>query len=105
MVGWFIDVKKFPDIDRLRNALDPGVPVDVCKGGDLPAALEYGNDRSTIPQMSRPISQLVADVQNSRAVVFDKQRAGEIMRLRISPLDVVEAPKSRVINGPSFPQH
>lgn len=35
----------------------------------------------------------MADVLNDRAAVFDKQRAREIKRLRVSHLGVVEAPK------------
>ena len=43
---WFGDVKQFPNIDRLLQALSPGVPVNVAQGGHLREEVEYGNHPS-----------------------------------------------------------
>ena len=49
VAAWFGYTKRFPQIDLLVKIITNGVPVVVDGGGDLSAALQYGNHRSIVP--------------------------------------------------------
>lgn len=90
--------KGFHDMERLIHAVKHGVPVDVIEGGNLDAALQYGNHSSTLQHGDLLLERLIEDVASGRVLPLHRSVAHAIRGLRISPLAVVdERQKSRVI--------
>ena len=88
--AFFGDKHSFPGIEMLKQIARVGVPVDVLPGGDLAKELEYGN-HSTANNFGEAVwEKAVAGVACGRAIVFPKERAGQIPGLRLSPVGVVE---------------
>ena len=99
---WFGPVKQFPFISLLLHVLAPGEPVGVSGGGDLTAAIAYGNHPRSAQHDVAIHKKMCENVVYGCALVFDLRFAGVILGLRISPLSVVLKPKLRIIHDVTF---
>ena len=94
---WFGTVKAFPHVELLVDIIQGGAPVAVAAGGNLPAALAYGNHASVSGFSRDLLDKICDDVLMGRAFVFPRSSAPRIEGLRISPVTVVaSASKVRV---------
>lgn len=78
VAAWFGCTKRFPQIDLLVKIITNGVPVVVDDGGDLGAALQYGNHRSIVPYEGNILCKIADDVRLGRAFVFPRDTADSI---------------------------
>ena len=90
MEAFFGDKHSFPGIDNLKHIARVGVPVDVLSGGDLAKELAYENHSSAETNVGAVWDMAVAAVAGGRAIGFPKEQAGQVPRLRVSPVGVVE---------------
>ena len=88
--AFFGDRHQFPGIDNLRHIARVGVPVDARPGGNLTKELTYGNQSSAQRFHVAVWEMAVADVASGRAIVFPKEKAGQVEGLRVSPVGAVE---------------
>ena len=103
VAAWFGYTKRFPQIDLLLKINTNGVPVVVDVGGDLSAALQYGNHRSIVPYEGTILCKIADDVRLGRAFVFPRETADRITGLRLSPLGVTVSPaKIGIIHDLTF---
>ena len=103
LIASHFESQGFTDMKRLMQAVYDGVPVSVVPGGDLDAALIYGNHSSASPHQQTLRKRLIEDLVHGRVVVLHKSAARKIKHLRVSPLAVVESKdKTRVILDLSF---
>ena len=92
VAAWFGDTKRFPQVDLLVKVITNGVPVMVDGGGDLSAALQYGNHRSIVPYEGNILCKIADDVRLGRAFVFPWETADRVPGLLVSPLGVTVSP-------------
>lgn len=95
--------KRFPQIDLLVNSITHVVPVVVDGGGNLGAAMQYGNHRSIVPYEGKILSNLADNVRLGRAFVFPRNTTGRTPGLRVSTVEVTVSPlKIRIIHDLTF---
>lgn len=103
LIQQYFSQKGFVEMDTLMGAVRNGVPVDVEKGGDLAAAMQYGNHSSAHTHYDLVWQRLIDDIRWGRVVVLHKSAADRIKHLRVSPLGVTSSKdKLRVILDLSF---
>ena len=75
--------KGFHDMERLMQTARHGVPVDVVEGGNLDAALQYGNHSSTLQHSDLLHDRLVEDIVSGRVLPLHRPIARTVRELRI----------------------